>query len=318
MAPKFSIIINSYNRLDSLLTTIESVLKQSYTDFELIIVDDGSTDNTERKLKSHEYRNKFVYVKQKNMGCPSSRNTGIFKAKGEYISFLDSDIICSPDWLYNVWEVMTQREDIDILGTIPIPGEFVKQLKLMKSIGPTVQKRIAEVSQVGGGVSTIRRNVFNKIGILDEAGKFGYLEDTEFCWRAVLNGLKVCYLYDILTFHMKDNTEGSRLKIDILNFEKIKNKYYLMLKLMDKKTIYIYFMKEFLKSIILIFKNQKNFIPLIKSAIWIYKNRYGIIHNRINTRKTFITDIETIKRLQKTEREMDKINQEYFLKILKE
>ncbi|HQI46384.1 MAG TPA: glycosyltransferase [Bacteroidales bacterium] len=89
--PFFSIIIPTYNRAQFIVPTIKSVLAQTYTDFELIIVDDASTDNTEEIIKSFsDFR--IIYLKnEKNLERSTSRNIGIKNAKGTYICFLDSD-----------------------------------------------------------------------------------------------------------------------------------------------------------------------------------------------------------------------------------
>ena len=88
--PKFSIIIPTYNRADFIEKTIKSVLNQTYTDFELIIVDDGSTDNTEEVVLGIK-DDRIRYYKKENEERAIARNFGIVKAKGEFITFLDSD-----------------------------------------------------------------------------------------------------------------------------------------------------------------------------------------------------------------------------------
>ena len=88
--PETSVIIPTYNRADVLSRAIESVLEQSYQDFELIIVDDGSTDGTESVV--HQYDDdRLIYITQSNAGANAARNRGIKAATGEYIAFLDSD-----------------------------------------------------------------------------------------------------------------------------------------------------------------------------------------------------------------------------------
>jgi glycosyltransferase involved in cell wall biosynthesis len=89
----FSIVIPTYNRAHLLKKTIDTVLDQSYTNFELIIVDDGSTDNTEEVIKEiiSTRENKIIYIKQINSERAAARNTGLKKAVGDYILFFDSD-----------------------------------------------------------------------------------------------------------------------------------------------------------------------------------------------------------------------------------
>lgn len=87
--PTVSVIIPSYNSAFYLLETLDSVLLQSYQDFEIILVDDGSTDNTKEVIQP--YLKYINYVYQENKGPAPARNTGIRGARGKYIAFNDSD-----------------------------------------------------------------------------------------------------------------------------------------------------------------------------------------------------------------------------------
>jgi glycosyltransferase involved in cell wall biosynthesis len=84
-----SVIIPTYNRADCITRAIDSVLAQKYKNYEIIVVDDGSTDDTRRVLEP--YMNRIRYIYQENAGCAAARNTGIRASCGEWIAFLDSD-----------------------------------------------------------------------------------------------------------------------------------------------------------------------------------------------------------------------------------
>jgi glycosyltransferase involved in cell wall biosynthesis len=95
-----SIILPTYNRIRFIPQAIESVLKQTYTNWELIIIDDGSTDGTERIVNEYLNENSRIrYYRQPKKGASAARNFGLNIAKGSYVTFLDSDDIYHPDKL---------------------------------------------------------------------------------------------------------------------------------------------------------------------------------------------------------------------------
>ena len=96
--PLISVIIPTYNRANLIKRSAESVLNQTYTNLELIIVDDGSTDNTKEVIASINDE-RVIYVKQENKGCCAARNNGINLARGKYIAFQDSDDVWLSDKL---------------------------------------------------------------------------------------------------------------------------------------------------------------------------------------------------------------------------
>jgi len=95
--PSVSVVIATYNRADLLPETIESVLNQRFQDFELIVVDDGSTDNSREVLRRYEPRVHYIY--QENHGPSAARNLGVRHAKGAWIAIQDSDDLCAPEHL---------------------------------------------------------------------------------------------------------------------------------------------------------------------------------------------------------------------------
>ena len=134
---KVSVIIPAYNHEKYITEAINSVLNQSYQDFEIIIINDGSTDSTEQRILSiHDQR--IQYISQKNTGAHSAINRGISLAQGDYISILNSDDIYLPKRLetcFNFLEnntnysvVMTTVEGIDNEGT-PVKKRVTPQVK---------------------------------------------------------------------------------------------------------------------------------------------------------------------------------------------
>lgn len=107
--PLISIIVPVYNTEQFIAETIESVIEQSYSNWELWLIDDGSTDNSAKVIKSiAEKDNRINYVHKENGGQASARNLGIKKANGEYIAFLDSDDLWLKDKLEEQIEILNR------------------------------------------------------------------------------------------------------------------------------------------------------------------------------------------------------------------
>ena len=86
-APLVSIVIPTYNRSACVVKAVDSVLNQTFTDYELIVVDDGSTDDTKRNLD--RYGDKIIYIYQNNSGVSAARNAGVTFSRGQWLAFLD-------------------------------------------------------------------------------------------------------------------------------------------------------------------------------------------------------------------------------------
>ena len=98
MNPKVSVVIPTYNRAAKVQDAIESVLAQTFSDLEVIVVDDGSSDDT-GKVLSEAFGDRIRYYAQANQGASVARNKGIAEARGEWIAFLDSDDLWEKDKL---------------------------------------------------------------------------------------------------------------------------------------------------------------------------------------------------------------------------
>src|SRR4051812_30232823 len=96
-APQVSVIIPAHNSADFIGTAVESVLAQTFADYEIVVVDDGSTDGTREVLERFEGR--IVYLHQQNRGVSAARNAGIRRSRGELVCFLDADDIWRPEKL---------------------------------------------------------------------------------------------------------------------------------------------------------------------------------------------------------------------------
>lgn len=112
--PRVSVIIPTYNRKDYVQEAIDSVLAQTYTDYEIIVVDDGSTDGTGEALQAR-YGDRIRYVWQENQGESVARNRGIEMARGEYVAFLDSDDMWLPEKLEKQIAFLSENPEIKLV-----------------------------------------------------------------------------------------------------------------------------------------------------------------------------------------------------------
>ncbi|OAG28326.1 glycosyltransferase family 2 protein [Thermodesulfatator autotrophicus] len=181
MRPLVSVIIPTYNRKAFLKEAIESVLAQSFKNFELIVVDDGSTDDTPYLATRYHIR----YVrKQKRQGVSAARNTGIRLAKGSFIAFLDSDDLWLPEKLAkqivffkkNPEAVAVQTEEIWIRR-----GKRVNPRQRHKKPSGYFFDRALELCLISPSGVMLKREVFDKIGLFDES--FPACEDYELWLR---------------------------------------------------------------------------------------------------------------------------------------
>ena len=126
MNPYFSVVIPCFNRANFLPISIKSVLKQSFQDFEIIIIDDGSTDNTKSVVSSFNC-DKIKYFYKENEERNIARNYGVEKASGKYIVFLDSDDEYSPAHLETRKALLMKNNEVEFLygGVKVIGSEYV-------------------------------------------------------------------------------------------------------------------------------------------------------------------------------------------------
>jgi len=166
-----SVIIPVYNRSAYLPTAVESVLQQTYRNFELIIVDDHSEDETYYSIFPYlkDKRITYYYL-NKNHGVSYARNYGIKKSSGEFIAFLDSDDYWLPEKLEKQLNYMLSK-NFHICQTEEIwirRGKFVNPKKKHKKIEGDIFKKSLELCIVSPSAVMIKREVFNKIGLFDE------------------------------------------------------------------------------------------------------------------------------------------------------
>lgn len=169
--PLFSAIIPTYNRDKFIVDAVNSVLTQSFTNFELIVIDDGSTDNTEKRLwECNDKRIRYFY--QDNSGVSTARNRGIKESRGKYIAFLDSDDIWKPEKLEMTFRYINKFPDIKIFHTNEIWYRNEKlqnqKKKYRKPDGYAYYDSLL-LCCIGMSTSVVKKDLFDEIGMFDES-----------------------------------------------------------------------------------------------------------------------------------------------------
>jgi len=200
--PAISIIIPTWNRAQFIAPTIDSVLKQTYKNHEIIVVDDGSTDNTREVLEA--YRDKITCIVKRNGGVSSARNTGIQASQGQYIAFVDDDDLWLPEKLSLQMQLMENNPAMGLVycGAIKIKkdGERIGETRPEKR-GAIFNELVCSNYIVGSAsAAMVRREVFPRAGYFDE--NLSPCADWD-CW------IRIAQFYDI------DYVEAPLVKLTI-------------------------------------------------------------------------------------------------------
>ena len=228
--PIVSVIIPTYNRAHLVGRAIKSVLNQTYQDFELIIVDDGSTDNTDKIIKEFQEHDKRIkYIRhEKNKGGSAARNSGIKISRGEYIAFLDSD----DEWLPRKMEKQEIKfqNALDNVGVIYSGFSCISESsgKIIAKITPTlrgnVYTNLLEGCILGSPTPLIKKICFRKAGFFDET--LPSCQDWDM-WIRLSKYYTFDFVPDILAKH---HIHGSQISVNlnakIVAREKLVEKYW--------------------------------------------------------------------------------------------
>lgn len=201
-----SIIIPIYNVEKYLNRCLDSVVKQSFKDIEIILVNDGSTDNSENVLKNYLIDERIKYIYQKNKGLSEARNAGLNIASGEYVLFLDSDDSIEPTTCYELSQIVRKNEvDIVVFGRYLIKN-CVEKVRDTAYWGNNLLdgKEYLVQSKLNNHFSASACNKLYKLSFLRQKGlnfKSGIVyEDLLFNFHCMIQGVQV-YVLDKLLYN---------------------------------------------------------------------------------------------------------------------
>ena len=248
MKPLISIIILNYNAGNLLIDCVSSIEKSAYTNFEIILVDNVSKDNSHKKCKE-----KFPTIKlienNKNLGYCEGNNVGLRMARGEYVVILNPDTIVDNDWLDELLKAYENNGE----GLYQPKFLATSDNSMLLSTGQMIQlfgfgysrskgnkdenlfEQIEQIDYASGTCLFTSKEILKKIGLFDPF-LFAFHDDLELCWRAALNRIKSFYVPKSIVYHP---IEGTSFKWSPLKFKLMeRNRKYCLLTLYDRSTFF--------------------------------------------------------------------------------
>ncbi|MCI0337015.1 MAG: glycosyltransferase family 2 protein [Acidobacteria bacterium] len=169
--PSVSIIVPAYNVAPYITETLESIFAQTYRDFAAIVINDGSTDDTEARITP--FLDRIIYLKQKNSGLSAARNAGIRRAQGRYLGLLDGDDVWLPGFLERLVGMLEADQKISavfpnayFLGSPQYAGRLYQDVFTVSE--PVTFDRVLKRECYIFGSLLFRRSVLDEVGMFDE------------------------------------------------------------------------------------------------------------------------------------------------------
>ena len=220
---KASVIIPNLNGAGWLRDSIESIWAQTEQDFELIVIDNGSTDESLEIARSYRGRDRYTLIEnENNTGFSHAVNQGIAAAKGEYMALFNNDAFADPDWLAELLKTAEADPRIFAVSSLMLryyepeladdAGDYVTILGFACKRGDGLKAsrytKPCRVFSACGGAALYRKSILEEIGVFDELF-FAYYEDVDLSWRANNFGYKNVYCPTARCRHICGATTGA-------------------------------------------------------------------------------------------------------------
>jgi len=222
--PKISVILPVYNAEKYLRSTLESLLLQTFEDFEVIAVNDGSKDGSLAILTEYAAKDKRIKIIDKaNGGVSAARNTAIEAADGDYLAFIDADDIYSPEYLARMYSAASETgADVTVCDYVTFRGEkpTFPEVEISEPRATTVRELLDTGLMTSLWVKLIKKDIITKNGItFDSNMTFG--EDLFFCWKACLSSENTVKIAEKL-YGYRLSGEGATMRYHEGLYEKYK------------------------------------------------------------------------------------------------
>ena len=293
MHKKVSIIIVSWNGLNFLKNCLKSLYKIDYPNFEVIIVDNGSFDNSIEYIKRNYPQVKLI-TNRRNVGFAEANNIGYKVADGKYILFLNNDTTVTKSFLTNLIKVIEEEKDLggvqakiltmsdkrrlDSAGSFLTNTGFLYHYGYNQLDSSRYNKRLF-IYSAKGACMLFKKEVIEKCGIkygkevkIFDPDFFAYFEETDFCHRVWLSGYKIMYVPDSVIYHKIGGT-SKRMDNSFIQYHSFKNRINSYIKNLGTKE----FLKIFplhillciLVALVYVFRGKiKLFVAINASIIW--------------------------------------------------
>ncbi len=200
--PGTSLVIPVYNQLEYTKVCLDSIFKRTEPPFELIIVDNASTDGTREYLETVPAT---VITNERNLGCAKAWNQGVRASRGDVIAILNNDIVLTSGWLPGLRRYMDEHGH-GIVSPAAREGHLDYDLESYAREF-TARCRGASRRELYGACLVIARRVFDRIGLFDDAFGYGGCEDIDFQWRAMEAGFTIGLTGSVLIHHFSMVTQ---------------------------------------------------------------------------------------------------------------
>ena len=316
-SPKVSVIIINYNGQELLEKCLESLFKVDYDDYEVILVDNNSSDGS-LKYVTKNFESIITIKLNENKGFAEPNNIGVKIAKGDFLLFLNNDTIVTPKFISELVSASQIYPDTAIYQSLLLKldneidssGDFIDSMGVcFNSTVPITQPR--EISSARGACMMIKHDVFDKLEGFDEKF-FATFEDVDLGWRAWIAGYKVMVIPKSVIYHIGGKTHSAmtntisfhglknQLAMKITNFEsyfslKSMMQFFMIYGIRELKIIFDYKTKGFTSMTSTEYEEKiaknPNLKVIIKAILWIVSNPIYLIKKRhkVNSLRKYST-----------------------------
>lgn len=295
--PLVSIIIAHYNNLNYLTNCLESLRKVVFKDFEIIVVDNGSTDNSVKFIKER-YDDVNLIENKVNLGFAEANNIGFLNSKGKYILFLNNDTRVEPDFLSSL--VTRMKEDptigmcqsklllldnpkrLDTIGTCFTSTGFLKHIGLDEE-DRGQYNREREIFSPKGACMMIHRSLFERLGGFDK-DFFAYFEESDLAWRVWLAGYRIIYIPQSVVYHRIGATT-QYLSFLFIQYHSYKNRLCSLIKNLEQKNLVLLLPSHLslcvaLSLVSLVYLEPKRATAVLKAIGWNIRHLKATLRKR--------------------------------------